>query len=164
MAQDRRRRDAPPPPATATGERDVLLGFLDYLRECVSAKVEGAPEPQVRTAAVPSGTNLLGLLNHLIRVERFTFLGEVVADWQSTFHAAPESSVDSLTEEYKRVTAQANTAILACADLESPCARPARGGRSPSMRWALAHMIEETGRHAGHMDILRELIDGVTGR
>ena len=153
-----------PPPATGGSERDVLLGFLDYLRECVIAKVQGAPEPHVRQPAVPSGTNLLGLLNHLVNVERFTFLGEAVADWPATFHAAADSSVQSLTAEYERAISQANEAITSCADLESPCARPTRQGQPPSMRWALAHMIEETGRHAGHMDILRELIDGSTGR
>ncbi|MCV7290536.1 DinB family protein [Mycolicibacterium wolinskyi] len=159
----RRRKDMPPP-ATGGSEREVLLGFLDYLRECVIAKVQGAPEPLVRQPGVPSGTNLLGLLNHLVNVERFTFLGEAVADWPATFHAAADSTVQSLTAEYERVTAQANEAIESCADLESPCARPTRQGQPPSMRWALTHMIEETGRHAGHMDILRELIDGSTGR
>jgi len=57
-----------------------------------------------------------------------------------------------------------NRRIDACADLTEPVARPASNGKPPSMRWALAHMIEETGRHAGHADILRELIDGSTGR
>ncbi|HEY0692909.1 MAG TPA: DUF664 domain-containing protein, partial [Kribbella sp.] len=42
--------------------------------------------------------------------------------------------------------------------------RPRPGRPAPSIRWALTHMIEETGRHAGHADILRELIDGATGR
>ena len=159
----RSRRDQPPP-ATGASERDVLVGFLDYLRESVIAKVEGAPEPQVRTPGVQSGTNLLGLLNHLTNVERFMFLGEQVTDWPATFHAAPDSTVNSLTAEYRSVTARANEAIVACTDLESPCARPMRQGKPPSMRWALTHMIEETARHAGHMDILRELIDGATGR
>jgi Protein of unknown function (DUF664) len=163
MAPSRRRKDRPPP-ATDGNERDVLLGFLDYLRESVVTKVQGAPEPQVRSPGVPSGTNLLGLLNHLINVERFTFLGKEVTNWGATFHAGPASTVKSLTDEYRSATAQANEIILACVDLESPCARPTRQGKPPSMRWALTHMIEETGRHAGHMDILRELIDGATGR
>lgn len=158
------RRTDRPPPATGGGERDVLLGFLDYLRDSVARKIRGAPEPQVRQPGVPSGTNLLGLLNHLIHVERFTFLGEDVGDWSATFHADSDTAVDSLIEEYRRVTAEANNVIVSNPDLESPCARPARSGRSPSVRWALIHMIEETGRHAGHMDILRELIDGRTGR
>ncbi len=92
------------------------------------------------------------------------FLGEEVADWPATFHAAPEATVESLTDEYRSVTARANDTIVACTDLESPCARPMRQGKPPSLRWALTHMIEETARHAGHMDILRELIDGATGR
>lgn len=163
MARSRHRSDKPPP-ATGGTERDVLLGFLDYLRESVTAKVQGTPEPQVRTPGVESGTNLLGLVNHLINVERFMFLGEQVADWPATFHASLESTVESLTDEYRSVTAKANDAIAACIDLESPCARPMRQGKPPSMRWALTHMIEETARHAGHLDILRELIDGATGR
>ncbi|MGV0745865.1 DinB family protein [Mycolicibacterium sp. XJ870] len=158
-----RRRDMPPP-AVGGSERDVLVGFLDYLRASVISKVQGTPEPQVREPGVPSGTNLLGLLNHLIAVEKFTFLGEDVTDWPTTFHASAASTVLSLTTEYRRATAQANDAIAACADLEAPCGRPAHKGPPPSMRWALTHMIEETGRHAGHMDILRELIDGSTGR
>src|SRR5690606_13622660 len=63
-APHRRRRDTPPP-RTANTEADVLRGFLDYLRTSMADKVDGAPEPGVRTAAVPSGTNLLGLLHHL---------------------------------------------------------------------------------------------------
>ena len=59
-ARRTRRRDNPPP-RTGGGESEVLRGFLDYLRTSVASKVEGASEPQVRTAAVASGTNLLGL-------------------------------------------------------------------------------------------------------
>ena len=163
MATPRRRSDRPPP-ATGGGEREVLLGFLDYLRDSVIRKVDGVPEPDVRQPGVPSGTNLLGLVNHLINVERFTFLGEQVSDWPATFHAAADRPVDSLIEEYRRVTAEANDVIVSHPDLDEPCARPTRSGQPPSMRWALTHMIEETGRHAGHMDILRELTDGTTGR
>jgi hypothetical protein len=154
----RNRRDTPPP-RTGSTEKEVLLGFLDYLRASVAAKPEGAPEPQVRTAAVPSGTNLLGLVKHLAHVERFIFLGDEVADWQATFRPDPTESVDDLVASYREATARANEVIAATADLSAPL-RP----DGPSMRWALTHMIEETGRHAGHADILRELIDGATGR
>lgn len=152
------------PPRTGAAEKDVLLGFLDYLRSCAIGKVEGAPEPQVRTPGVESGTNLLGLLKHLAYVERFTFLGETVADWSATFHADEDESVDGLIEAYRDAITAANRVIADCDDLESACARPSGGRTPPSMRWALVHMVEETGRHAGHMDILRELIDGTTGR
>jgi hypothetical protein len=152
-----RRRDTPPP-RTGTGEAEVLRGFLDYLRTSVATKVDGAPEPAVRTAAVPSGTNLLGLLNHLTAVEGWIFLGETVVDWPATFRT--DDSVADVLARYRDVVRRANETLDACTDL----AEPVPGRDSPSVRWALAHMIEETGRHAGHADIIRELIDGKTGR
>ncbi|HEU5030375.1 MAG TPA: DinB family protein [Spirillospora sp.] len=158
-----KRRDTPPP-RTGGGEAETLRGFLDYLRTSIAAKVDGAPEPQVRTAAVPSGTNLLGLLNHLTFVERSIFLGDEVADWQATFQAAPEDGVDDVVARYREAVRRANEVLDGCADLGAPVPRPRRGRPAPTVRWALAHMIEETGRHAGHADILRELIDGATGR
>jgi hypothetical protein len=142
----------------------VLRGFLDYLRDSVAAKVEGAPEPEVRTAGAPSGTNLLGLLSHLTSVERSLFLGERVADWPATFHAAPADSVAQVVARYRESVAEANDVLDTCADLGAPAPRRRPGDPAPSIRWALTHMIEETGRHAGHADILRELIDGSTGR
>ncbi|MGW6293739.1 DinB family protein [Streptomyces sp. NPDC055058] len=154
-----RRRDTPPP-RTANTEADVLRGFLDYLRTSMAAKVDGAPEPAVRTAAVPSGTNLLGLLHHLTWVERATFLGEKVTDWQATFRAPAEDGVADVVARYRETVERANAVLDACADLSAPLP----GRSSPSTRWALTHLIEETGRHAGHADILRELIDGSTGR
>jgi Protein of unknown function (DUF664) len=152
------RRDTPPP-RTGAGEKEVLRGFLDYLRTSVAAKPEGAPEPQVRTAAVPSGTNLLGLVKHLAHVERFVFLGEKPANWRATFRPDPDESVAAVVADYRAAVARANEVIAAATDLAAPL-RP----EGPSLRWALTHMIEETGRHAGHADILRELIDGATGR
>lgn len=159
----RRRRDTPPP-RTGGSETEVLRGFLDYLRTSVAAKVEGATEPEVRTATVPSGTNLLGLLNHLTFVERSILLGERVTDWPATFHAAPADGVADVVTRYRETATEANGVLDGCTDLGAPVPRPRPGGPAPSVRWALTHLIEETGRHAGHADILRELIDGSTGR
>jgi len=72
------------PPRTGNTEVETLRGFLGYLRTSIIGKVEGAPEPHVRTAQVPSGSNLLGLLNHVTTVERWIFLGEQVDDWPGT--------------------------------------------------------------------------------
>ncbi|GAA1781778.1 DinB family protein [Streptomonospora arabica] len=163
-APRRNRRGDTPPPRTGGSETEVLRGFLDYLRDSVSAKVEGAPEPQVRTAGVPSGTNLLGLLNHLAFVERAVFLGDRVADWQATFRAEPADAAADVVARYRQAVAQANDVLDGCGDLGAPVPRPRPDSPAPSVRWALTHMIEETGRHAGHADILRELIDGATGR
>lgn len=158
------RRSDTPPPRTGSSEIEVLRTFLDYLRTSIAAKVDGAPEPQVRTAAVPSGTNLLGLLNHLTFVERSMFLGDDVTDWQATFRAAPADSVADIVTRYRETVERANDVLDGCTDLGAPVPRPRPGRPAPSVRWALTHMIEETGRHAGHADILRELIDGSTGR
>ncbi|MFI0453442.1 DinB family protein [Actinomadura sp. 6N118] len=160
----RNRRSDTPPPRTGSSETEVLRGFLDYLRTSIAAKVDGAPEPQVRTAAVPSGTNLLGLLNHLTFVESSMFLGDNVTDWQATFQAAPADSVADVVARYRKTVERANEVLDRCTNLGAPLPRPRPESPAPSIRWALTHMIEETGRHAGHADILRELIDGTTGR
>ncbi len=152
------------PPGVSGDEKTTLLGFLDYLREAIAAKVAGAPEPQVRTPGVPSGTNLLGLVKHLTAVERYYFLGAPVGNWAATFRPTGKDTVDSVLSAYRQAIAEANTVIEACDDLTERVPVPAKPGPGPSMRWLLTHLIEETGRHAGHADILREQIDGATGR
>ncbi|MEU8901624.1 DinB family protein [Nocardia sp. NPDC048505] len=153
------RRDNPPP-RTGNSEAEVLRGFLGYLRTAIATKVAGAPEPQVRTAGVPSGTHLLGLLAHLEAVERALFLGERITNWKATFRVAATESRAEVVARYWRTVRAADEILDGCTDLAAPL--PDRS--EPSVRWALTHMIEETGRHAGHADILRELIDGRTGR
>ncbi len=152
------------PPRSSAGEKATLVDFLNYLRRAMISNVEGAPEPQVRTAGVPSGTSVLGLAKHLGYVERFCFLGEDVDDWSATFRPTSDDTVDSVLDSYREAVSQANAIIDACENLSQPAPRWARPQPAPSMRWILVHMIEETGRHAGHADILRELIDGATGR
>ena len=152
------------PPQTGAEEKATLSGFLDYLRAAIAAKAEGVPEPQVRTAGVPSGTSLLGLVKHLACVERFYFLGEDVDDWGATLRPVPEDTLDGVLADYRYAVRRANRVIETYTDLAQPAPRAPRRRSAPSMRWVLVHMIEETGRHAGHADILREQIDGATGR
>ncbi|MFD6066124.1 DinB family protein [Amycolatopsis lurida] len=152
-----RKRDAGPP-ATGAGEKDVLAGFLGYLRAAVMAKAEGVPEDRARTPGVPSGTNLLGLVKHLTHVERHWLLGHRVTDWKATFRPGPDDTTASILAAYRETVAEANAEIASWDDLA------ATGPRRASRRWTLTHLIEETARHAGHADILRELIDGATGR
>jgi hypothetical protein len=158
------RRQDTPPPRTANSEVDVLRRFLDYLRASIAGKVDGAAEPGVRTPAVPSGTSLLGLLDHLTAVENATFLGATVTDWQATFRPSAEDGVADVVARYRATVERANKVLDTCTDLGAPLPRSGRSGPAPSVRWALTHMIEETGRHAGHADIIRELLDGGTGR
>lgn len=157
------RRDTGPP-STGPGEKDVLTGFLDYLRAAVAAKAEGVPETRSRAPGVPSGTNLLGLVKHLTFVERHWLLGDHVTDWQATFHPGPDDTTGTILGAYRDTTAAANEEIASWDNLTDPGPRRAKRGQAPSRRWTLTHLIEETARHAGHADILRELIDGSTGR
>jgi hypothetical protein len=152
------------PPRTGADEKATLRGFLDHLRSAIAAKATGVPEPQVRTGGVPSGTSLLGLVTHLTHVERCYFLGERVDDWGATFRPSAGETVDGVLAAYRDAVARANRVIDACPDLTLPAPGSPGRGSAPSMRWVLVHLIEETGRHAGHADILREQIDGSTGR
>lgn len=161
----RRRRDAGPP-ATGPGEREVLVGFLDYLRSSIAAKTDGLPDELVRQAGVPSGTNVLGLIKHLTAVERHWLLGQPVRSWPATFRAGADESAADVLAAYRETCAAANAAIAAWDDLDVPGPKPSKPGAAggPSRRWTLVHLIEETARHAGHADILREQLDGRTGR
>jgi hypothetical protein len=152
------------PPGISADEKTTLLGFLDYLRDAITAKVTGVPEPQVRAPGVPSGTSLLGLIKHLTFVERYYFQGARVRNWAASFKPTSKDTIDSVLAGYRQAVAEANTVIESCDDLDQPAPVPAKSGAAPSMRWLLTHMIEETARHAGHADIIREQIDGATGR
>ncbi len=164
MSVSRNKRTDVTPPGESGDEKTTLLAFLDYLRDSIAGKAAGVPEPQCREPGVPSGTNLIGLVTHLTAVERFCFLGEEIADLDATMTADPAVSLDDALSDYRRAVGEANDVIQGCTDLEQPSPRPRRGGSTVTMRWTLVHMIEETGRHAGHADIIRERIDGATGR
>ncbi|GAA2658733.1 DinB family protein [Paractinoplanes durhamensis] len=152
------------PAWTAPDEKSTLVGFLDYLRGSIADKVAGVPEPEVRTAGVPSGTSLLGLIKHLTAVEGFYFLGEPITDMRRTLRPRRDETVAGLLAGYRDAAARANQVIDDWTDLTAAAPRPPGRGLAPSRRWVLVHMIEETGRHAGHADILREQIDGSVGR
>jgi uncharacterized damage-inducible protein DinB len=154
------------PPSLDADEKTTLTVFLDYLRDAVAAKVAGLTDEQARTPRVPSGTSLLGLVKHLTAVELNWFVwgyaGEDVPLWDDD--APPVGPAAQLLAEYRAAVDRCNEIIAACADLDQPGVRSLRETPAPSMRWLLVHMIEETARHAGHADILREQIDGAVGR
>jgi len=118
-----------PPPSTGAGEKATLLGFLDYLRGAIAAKAEGVPDPQVRTAGVPSGTSLLGLIKHLACVERFYFLGEDVKDWNATLRPTPEEKADAVLADYREAVRRANRLSRPVRIWPAPPPRPRDGSR-----------------------------------
>ncbi|BDM68947.1 hypothetical protein HEK616_24340 [Streptomyces nigrescens] len=157
------------PPGTDADEKATLLAFLDYVREAVAAKAEGLAERAARAPGVASGTSLLGLVRHLTAAERYWFVwafegaGDAPPDLGMTVGEA-ESAKDVLAG-YRAAVRRSNEIVGRCDDLGRSCVRPAgQAGAIRSLRWVLVHMIEETARHAGHADILREQADGAVGR
>lgn len=156
-----------PVPRVGTGEKDTALAFLDFARHCLVKKTEGLDEEQLRRVLVPSGTSLLGLVQHVTDGERWWFGYHVAGDptWSGVDFAmvVPDDvrAAEVLARYHEAVAA--SEAIMSGVDLDDPLAVLVDGEQLP-VRWALAHTTSEIARHAGHADILRELIDGHTGR
>lgn len=154
------------------GEREVLVEFLDYQRDALVTKVSGLSEAQARSTPTVSALSLLAIVKHSAVWERrwFQVIGagrRFPGEWpvvddpddgvDHTFDLADDETVASVVADYRREIAAANV-ILAADDLDRPCGF----GTIPdtTLRWIALHMIEETARHAGHADIIRESIDG----
>lgn len=152
-------------PALVSGEKETLLAFLGYLRTSVDRKLTGVSDDDARRSLVTSGTTLLGIVKHLALVEVYwsqrRFAGSDVVLRGDGFELGPSDTVASVRAEYAEAGRQTDKVVSSCHDLEQPLAR---GRHGLTLRWMLAHLVEETARHAGHADILRELVDGATGR
>ena len=156
------------PPRGDGDDRRVLGALLQFQRESLARKVDGVDEWDARRTLVPSGTSLLWLLQHVARTEtlwmEIRFAGRDVPVPADTVD--PEDTVAEALDAYREVWSRTD-AIVADADLGDRC-RSADGGVDggldggdpPTLRWVLAHLLQETARHAGHADILREQIDG----
>jgi uncharacterized damage-inducible protein DinB len=152
------------------GEKESLRVALDRHRDAILWKLEGLDAEQLRRSMVPSGTSLLGLVKHLAAVEYGwfcdTFGREAEPlpfdddDPDADLRVEPDETTADLLAFYGRARAAADRAIDEVGLEETGMAW---FGEPVTMRWVLIHMVEETARHAGHVDILRELIDGVTG-
>jgi uncharacterized damage-inducible protein DinB len=160
--------------AAVADERTTLNAFLDFYRDAVKRKVSGLSEEDARRELVASATTPAGLVKHLARVEVSWFqhrLGQIPAqelpllepwnespDWD--FQPAPHETLDVLLSRYDD-QCEISREIAAKSQLDDVVPHPVLG--EVSMRWIMVHMIEETARHAGHADILREQLDGLTG-
>jgi hypothetical protein len=152
-------------PVVVSSEKDTLLAFLAYLRSAVDRKVALLSEDDARRPLVASGTTVLGIVKHLGVVEVYwaqrRFAGIDVGSGQDGFELDPDDTVDSVRRAYAEAGRRTDEIVSGCSDLSTPLAR---GRQGLTLRWMLDHLVEETARHAGHLDILRELIDGRTGR
>jgi uncharacterized damage-inducible protein DinB len=149
-------------------ERTILTTFLDY----VHAKCEHVAEVDARRALLSTSPlmTLAGLVSHLRWVEYYWFqvmlLGEDdhgpwTEDPDREMRIAVEVPIAQLLDEYEAQCAR-HRDLVASLDPDTPSKGPVGGG-PVTLRWILFHVVEETARHNGHLDILRELADGVTG-
>lgn len=162
------------PPKTLEDLREILLQQLSYYRACLLAKLEGLTDDQLTASVLPSGWSPLGLLKHLVFVERrwmqWGFEAEQVPDpWgdhdpdSDGWLLEPGETSYELIQRLRAIAARTD-AIGRKAELTD---RAGLGGRfnsdPPTLGWILVHLLQEYARHVGHLDVVRELIDGTVG-
>jgi Protein of unknown function (DUF664) len=163
---------------TGPDPKAELLGYLQAGREALLWKLEGLCEYDIRRPLTPTGTNLLGLVKHVASVE-LGYFGETFglpsgeplpwlaegADPNADMWATPGESRDQITALYHRAWLHSDTTIEAL-PLDAVGHVPwwPADRNEVTLHRIMAHMIAETHRHAGHADIVRELIDGAVGR
>jgi uncharacterized damage-inducible protein DinB len=166
-----------PEPDTSGPDRLLLRQFLDLLRATVLWKTEGLDRAQMARQLPPSSLTLAGIVYHLALVEESWFEERFAGaaarepwsgvDWDADpdweFRAAAELDPDEVRARYRAAIERSNAVYDAAESLDRLSAKPKRDGRHVDLRWIAIHMIEETARHAGHADLLREAIDGMTG-
>jgi uncharacterized damage-inducible protein DinB len=154
-------------------EREALAMNLDAQREGLMRKIEGLDDATARQAPTASSLSLLGLVKHAVTWERRWFQGVVAGrelpdGWPEVLPeprdadlvADEDDTVDHWVAAYRRQIEQSH-AVVAAMDLDDPCARTDL--IECNLRYVMFHMIQETARHAGHADIIRETLDGTTG-
>ncbi|HEX5267814.1 MAG TPA: DinB family protein [Acidimicrobiales bacterium] len=153
-------------------ERTTLTGTLDWYRGVVENKIHGLGREDASRSMTPSGLSQLGVVKHLAWVERGWFQ-EIYAgrdvemlegdDDSLEFAIGPGDTVETIRDFYRAQVSESRAVTDAAPGLDALSARetPMRG--RVSLRWVLVHMIEETARHAGHLDLMREAVDGRVG-
>jgi len=132
-------------------------------------ELKGAPNHVLSSVATPSGMGLHGLVRHLTNVER-SWLGDVFAgqgdlryDWteddpEAEWRVPAGTTMSELLADYAEESRRCDIVVTATPSLDVTSA-----SRDMSLRWILLHLVEETARHLGHIDLLRERADGSTG-
>jgi uncharacterized damage-inducible protein DinB len=153
-----------------SGERDILEAFLDDYRDIVVRKVSGLSDADARRNLVTSATTVGGLVKHLRWAEYGWFEQFLQGrrddnrrphDRAWEFEMQPAESLPTLVAEYQAQCAESRR-IAARYPLDHEL-RHGRLATTVSLRWIYLHMIQETARHTGQIDILREQLDGSTG-
>ncbi|HUR14427.1 MAG TPA: DinB family protein [Mycobacteriales bacterium] len=148
-------------PRHQLAEKDMLLAYLERQRELVVWKCTGLDDVAARSQATPTGLTIHGIVRHLTGVERGWFrehfAGEPEERVRDEEFAAHDDALADLLAAY-RVEWLRCDEVIAGHHLDDVAVR-----RDHSLRWIVVHLIEETSRHLGHLDLLCELADGRTG-
>ena len=142
-----------------------MRALLQYQRDSLVRKVAGVDEEAARGSPVGSGTTLLWLVKHMSLAETLwivrRYAGQQVDLPRDT--VGSDDTVAIAVDHYRHTWERVDSVVAAAPSLEETCRE--LGGEAPvNLRWVLMHLLEETARHAGHADILRELADGQVGR
>jgi hypothetical protein len=150
-------------PGGNADERELLLSWLGYLRGAVLRKVEGVSDDQARWRPEGRLIPLIGIVTHLTHVEwRHVdggMLGHDVRRSEDEFSSESELSIEAAAVTYRQRAVATDATVRGFASLSVP----SRSGGGVDLHWVLLHLINETARHAGHADAIRELLDGTTG-
>jgi hypothetical protein len=158
---------ARPDEATPADEMTMARAWLVHLRESIRFKLEGLDAEQLRWRPAPTANSLGAIAVHCGYAERLwlraIFAGESMdMGWRAHMFELPDGwSVADVVAFHRAETAAADAVLDAAPSFDLPSRGPVR---PTTLRWVVFHLIEEIARHAGHMDITRELIDGRTGR
>ena len=154
------------PPRLATDPLATLTALLDYQRTSLVGKVDGLTTAQAAWSPVPSGTSLLWLIGHMADAEQSWVVQRFAGRPVALPGKATTGKSDDLEQSVAayRATWRVVDAIVAGASDPGELCRADDTEPPVDLMWIIAHLVEETARHAGHADILRELIDGQTGR
>ena len=158
---------ARPDESAPADEMAMARAWLTHLRESAIFKLEGLDEEQLRWQPAPTANSLGAIVVHLGYAERLwlraIFAGETMdMSWRQTMFELPAGwSVADVVSFYRAETAATDAVLDAAASFD---VRSEAEFRPTTLRWVVTHLIEETARHVGHMDITRELLDGTTGR
>jgi uncharacterized damage-inducible protein DinB len=158
-------------PNRLADERDGLTQQLDFHRATLLRKLDGLTDEPLRRPMTASGLSLLGLVKHLAETEHGWFLKTYAglpepdlfpagSDPDADFRVRPDETTDAVVGQYLRTCERARE-VVAAGRLDDVVTTPS--GAQANLRAILLHMIQETARHNGHADIIREAIDGTTG-
>jgi uncharacterized damage-inducible protein DinB len=149
-------------PRDHSDERELLIEWLDFLRGAVLRNLSGVSEEDAHRRPDGRLLPLVGIVNHLVGVERRWIdggmLGRPIVRTEEEFFPGPELSVAEVTRSYQDRAEKTNQVVR-----ELPLDTPNSRQEGTTLRWTLLHLINETARHAGHADAVRELTDGSTG-